>query len=70
MFGDAVPAVLCWPSASEQERQVLVWPCGVGISKGKSSKVSQVRPQSLDQGGKLPIIFNKNIKGVVATYPD
>ena len=36
--------------ASEQERQVSVWPCSVGISREKSSKVIQVLSQSLDQG--------------------
>ena len=45
--------------ASEQGRQVPDWPCGVGISGGKSSKVIQVRSQSLDQGGKKPIVLIK-----------
>ena len=52
MSGDAVAAVLGWP-----ERQAPDGPCGVGISEGKSSKVIQVLPQSLDQWGKQPIVL-------------
>ena len=37
-FGDAVTAVLSWPACQSMPK----WPCGVGISSEKSSKVMQL----------------------------